>query len=383
MSHATTLDSIRKHAENALDGPAPPRPAAPPGATKVCPYCGHREGAQAEACSECRGLFEPLSRIATQNAMGPWQIRDESNPFRPGCSIETLRALIRRGKLTRESVLRGPTTKQFWMRAAQIQGVANLLGVCHACAHAADASEHFCRSCGASFLAGNDRNWVGLDPVRPVPQTPPAAPLASAARAGDAEPKASPAPAPMVPAPGTMPAADFADLFAAPAAPSAGRGPATREAIRESRHRANAVGHAVAAATVALCAAALSVAVWAASAAHAVGSADAAPTTPSESPAGVPGPTGPASPDAGQSAAPTTAGPTPEELEAWRVRIATAATLSQSDDIKSLEEAVVILRDVQKDAPEAVRPADLGASIESLERRIDDLTIRKFLRQDG
>ena len=43
-----------------------------------------------EKCEECGGLFEPLSRQATQISMGPWYIRDRNNPYRPGCSYEVL-----------------------------------------------------------------------------------------------------------------------------------------------------------------------------------------------------------------------------------------------------------------------------------------------------
>ena len=278
MSHTTTLDSIRRQAEGTLEGPAPTRPACPPSATKVCPYCGHRAGASHEECPECRGLFEPLSRIATQNAMGPWQIRDEANPFRPGCSLDTLRAMIRRGKLTRETVLRGPTTNQFWTRAAEIQGVAHLLGACHACAGKATPSEHFCRTCGASFVAQNDRNWMGLDAVRPL--------TTSVSNAVEHKPsgRVSGAPEPIhASASPESGAGEFASLFATGPQPTT-NAPISRLSARESRRRANAVGHAVAAATVALCAAALSVAVWAASAAQAV-NADAEPAPTPGSPA--------------------------------------------------------------------------------------------------
>src|SRR5881394_2638955 len=74
-----------------------PRPAPPiPNPTlTVCPYCGHNSFNNAR-CDQCKGLLDPLSRQASQNAMGPWFIRDEAAPFRPGCSYETLRALIAR-----------------------------------------------------------------------------------------------------------------------------------------------------------------------------------------------------------------------------------------------------------------------------------------------
>jgi hypothetical protein len=380
MTNATTLEMIRRQAEGAMDGPAPARPAAPPDASAVCPYCGHREHANAEECSECRGLFEPLSRIATQNAMGPWQLRDEANPFRPGCSIETLRALIGRGKITRETVLRGPTTRQFWMRAAEIRGVAHLLGSCHACKGAATAKDHFCRSCGASFVAENDRNWLGLDAVRPLTAT-------AIGSQGETEPKATPAPGPhehpATPGP-EMAGSGFVDLFAGPIGSPHSPAPySIRSGGRERRQRARSVRHAITAATVALCAAALSVAVWAASAAQAV-SGSPEPKAPA-SEAEITGETGSPSGHS-TSASPVPAQAQPDATlpvpESWHVRLTAALALGEADDIKSLEQAVSILRQLEQEAPQAAADEGLSERIEALERRVDDLTIRKFLRKD-
>jgi len=86
----------------------PPNPTPPQIRGILCPYCGNIS-ADPRRCDRCSGYFDPLSRQATQNAMGPWYIRDLTAPFRPGCSYETLRDLIRRGKITRESIIRGPT----------------------------------------------------------------------------------------------------------------------------------------------------------------------------------------------------------------------------------------------------------------------------------
>lgn len=134
----------------------------------LCPYCGH-VSPDTTRCVSCRGFFDPLSRQASQNAMGPWFLRDETQPFRPGCSYETLRALATRGRLTLDTVIRGPSTRQFWSPARRTPGVANLLGVCHNCAGTANAHESACASCGASFGVEPDRQFLGLGPVRLLP----------------------------------------------------------------------------------------------------------------------------------------------------------------------------------------------------------------------
>ncbi len=149
-------------------------PARPPvGPQFVCPYCGGRTSAMAR-CDQCRGPLDPLSRQATQNTMGPWFIRDEGHPFRPGCSYSTLAQLVQRGKVTMETVLRGPTTRQFWTPLRRVPGVAHLLGVCHSCQAATPVDAMGCGRCGASFVVEEDRQNLGLGPVHLLPGQAPA-----------------------------------------------------------------------------------------------------------------------------------------------------------------------------------------------------------------
>ncbi len=140
----------------------------------LCPFCGGLS-ANLEACSHCKGRFDPLSRQASQNAMGPWFIRDEKQPFAPGCSFETIKSLIARGRISKNTILRGPTTNQFWTLAKRTPGVANLLGVCHNCQHEVDPRDFACGACGAPFTPDVDRQHLGLAPLQPLPgQAPPA-----------------------------------------------------------------------------------------------------------------------------------------------------------------------------------------------------------------
>jgi hypothetical protein len=145
----------------------PPFPASRPGSI-LCPYCGE-VSADPRRCGKCGGHFDPLSRQASQNAMGPWFIRDTANPFRPGCSFDTLRELVRRARITPETIIRGPTTHQFWAFAARTPSVANLLGLCHSCRKPARPDEFSCRACGASFTPDTDRQHLGLAPVHLLP----------------------------------------------------------------------------------------------------------------------------------------------------------------------------------------------------------------------
>lgn len=127
----------------------------------LCPYCGHAQQ-QDEKCSSCGGVFEPLSRRATQIAMGPWTIRNKKHPFRPGCSYEVLVQMVEGGSVGPMTVLRGPTTRQFWSVARNVPGVAHLLGYCHACGAHVSKEEKRCPSCDAVFRAVKQRNEMGL-----------------------------------------------------------------------------------------------------------------------------------------------------------------------------------------------------------------------------
>jgi len=134
----------------------------------ICPYCGETQPA-GERCRKCGGVFESLSRQATLNAMGPWQIRDENRPFHPGCSYETLVQMIARGRVTKLSIIRGPTTKQLWQVARRVPGIAHHFGYCHHCDAHVDAKDLNCPQCRAAFGAYLDRNHLGLPDVNPLP----------------------------------------------------------------------------------------------------------------------------------------------------------------------------------------------------------------------
>ncbi|MEM8758252.1 MAG: hypothetical protein AAGF47_10785, partial [Planctomycetota bacterium] len=151
----------------------------------LCPYCGSLSTG-VKSCSHCGGQFDLLSRQRTQNAMGPWFIRDQVRPFHPGCSYATLRRMIAHGRVRPETVLRGPTTRQFWSFAHNTPGIAHLFGACHACKAPADPGQERCGACGVSFLVAGERQHLGLAPIHLLPGDADATAIAAAAF-GDAE----------------------------------------------------------------------------------------------------------------------------------------------------------------------------------------------------
>ncbi|MDF1808448.1 MAG: hypothetical protein P1U42_02000 [Phycisphaerales bacterium] len=134
----------------------------------VCPFCGMITP-DTGRCHSCLGRFDPLSRQATQNQMGPWSIRDDRSPHRPGCSYETIKRLVEQGKITQDTIIRGPSTRQFWMLAKHSPGVGHLLGVCHSCHVPVQPDGFACPNCHASFVGERDRQHLGLGPSRPLP----------------------------------------------------------------------------------------------------------------------------------------------------------------------------------------------------------------------
>ncbi|MGV6813815.1 MAG: hypothetical protein ACWA5W_02255 [Phycisphaerales bacterium] len=134
----------------------------------VCPYCGELTEDRGR-CGACHGRFDPLSRQATQNQMGPWAFRDDQHPNRPGCSYETMLALVKQGKIRQDTVVRGPSTHQFWTLARQTPGIAQLLGVCHSCQNPVKPEAFSCPSCFVAFSTDRDRQHLGLGPFRPLP----------------------------------------------------------------------------------------------------------------------------------------------------------------------------------------------------------------------
>ncbi len=165
----------------------------------ICPFCGDLT-ADSGRCGHCHARFDPLSRQATQNEMGPWFVRDESIPHRPGCSYSTIQRLIEGGGIQANSVLRGPSTHQFWMLAKHTPGVAHLLGLCHSCGESVDRDAFACKNCHAAFSTDRDRQHLGLGPTRPLPGRAPAQVLALHAEPpAGADSVAGPATIPLTP----------------------------------------------------------------------------------------------------------------------------------------------------------------------------------------
>ena len=209
-------------------------------------------------CTQCSGHFDLLSRQRTQNGMGPWHIRDQVNPFHPGCSYETLVRMVKRGRVRLDTVLRGPTTRQFWGFARHTPGVSHLLGVCHACNAQVQSHATECPTCHASFVVGGDRQHLGLAPKQFLPGDADPSVIAAAVFGGGDHPEQA--------EPSEHGQADHARRDQAPfqAQPATGPqfSPPEPETVHSPRRRRTTMMPAVVVSATALVAIALGVVVW-------------------------------------------------------------------------------------------------------------------------
>src|SRR6266567_8923838 len=99
----------------------------------VCPFCGTERETDVGACMHCSLEDTPATRSATRSKLGPWYVLQSRNPSAPGMNFATLMVLVQKGRVTARSVLRGPTTGQFWRHAAKVKGVSREFGLCWNC----------------------------------------------------------------------------------------------------------------------------------------------------------------------------------------------------------------------------------------------------------
>ncbi len=133
----------------------------------VCPICGETQP-ETNVCVVCNTLLEQEGILLAEGGIGPWWIRNEDLPFRPGITYEQVVDLAKMEKIQLHTLMRGPTTRQLWKIARRVRGVAHLLGRCHNCGEHVDSNARQCESCNAEFLAFRDRNNLGVDVTTPT-----------------------------------------------------------------------------------------------------------------------------------------------------------------------------------------------------------------------
>ena len=114
-------------------------------------------------CRVCSTLLDTNGLLLAEGAIGPWWVREEELTFRPGITYDNLAELALSGKITLQTIVRGPTTRQLWKVARRVKGLSHLLGRCHNCGEHVSPDDRTCDGCNAQFLKFTDRNNLGLE----------------------------------------------------------------------------------------------------------------------------------------------------------------------------------------------------------------------------
>jgi len=133
-----------------------------------CVYCGQVIGRADERCPHCKMSFSPAVRRAAREVMGDWFYLDPRNPSARGVTFEALIKMIEKGRIRADSVVRGPTTSQDWLYAAEAPRLAKYLGLCPHCFAEAKPEDTYCTRCQLNMntLLGEARPGIPADLVR-------------------------------------------------------------------------------------------------------------------------------------------------------------------------------------------------------------------------
>lgn len=111
-----------------------------------CVSCGELVRRADTRCCHC-GQDLSLVMIEKMAAhSGPWYVHEHVRPF-PGVSLDRLVRQVRRGVLTRTTIVRGPTTNHQWRFAAETPGLSKYLSVCWNCQAAVKPEDTYCKTC--------------------------------------------------------------------------------------------------------------------------------------------------------------------------------------------------------------------------------------------
>lgn len=116
-----------------------------------CVYCGLLIPRSSDRCPECRTSYSLAVRRASRDIEGPWFYLESRNPSNRGVDFGTMLKLVEKGRLKADSVVRGPTTHQDWMYAAETPLLSKHLGICCHCFASASPRDAYCATCRRSL----------------------------------------------------------------------------------------------------------------------------------------------------------------------------------------------------------------------------------------
>ena len=128
-----------------------------------CVYCGRLIPRDSTRCPECKTNYSAAVRRASREVEGPWYYLEPRNPSNRGVDFRTMLKLIEKGRLRRNSIVRGPTTHQDWMFAAETPLLSKHLGVCPHCFAPARGDQEYCDTCHRQLDERPARLKPGVD----------------------------------------------------------------------------------------------------------------------------------------------------------------------------------------------------------------------------
>ena len=147
MAESSLDDGVDTHGGEDSAGGTSERARRQTAVPHVCPFCGAIKERGDGSCPRCTLENTPATRQATKARIGPWYVLQTRNPAAPGMRFETLLALVDRGRVKPRSIVRGPTTHQFWRYAAQVKGLSREFGLCYSCGQAIERTTNLCSHC--------------------------------------------------------------------------------------------------------------------------------------------------------------------------------------------------------------------------------------------
>jgi hypothetical protein len=134
-----------------------------------CVYCGQVISRTEERCPHCRTSMSVAVRRVSREVIGPWYYLDPRNPSGRGITFEALIKMIEKGRIRHDSIVRGPTTHQDWMFAAEAPRLAKFLGVCPHCFSEARPEDTYCTHCQLNMNArpAEPRPGIPWDLIKP------------------------------------------------------------------------------------------------------------------------------------------------------------------------------------------------------------------------
>jgi hypothetical protein len=133
--------------DSTTDSPSSGGPAAWQSAQAPCVYCGQVIDRTEDRCPHCRTSMSVAVRRASREVIGPWYYLDPRNPSGRGVTFEALIKMIEKGRIKADSIVRGPTTHQDWMYAAEAPRLAKYLGLCPHCFGEVRPEDTYCSHC--------------------------------------------------------------------------------------------------------------------------------------------------------------------------------------------------------------------------------------------